>query len=275
MPVPSGTTNDALSAGLCQSWEPLWPVGCALPTTDVAVQDTALAMASEVLYALTARQFGLCTTTLRPCRRECYGASWWQGNNWLPFTQTITPRAGSYWLGMSCGSCGSDCSCANVSEVALPGPIYFVTEVKVDGVALVPDVDYRLDNNRLLVRLGAEWPTCNNLNLADTQPGTWSVTAEAGVPVPVLGQTAVGILAIEFMKALLCSNDCMLPKPVQSIARQGVNVTFLDPNEVFANGRIGLYIPDLFIQTYNPDGRRSRAKVYNLDAMSNTRRLGV
>lgn len=279
MSVPAGSTPDlaypSLPAGLCGSWPPIYPAGCGMPDGYETVETVALNMASEVLYALTARQFGICTTTLRPCRSECYSSSWWSQQALLPFSQTtLTPTASQYWLGMACGGCGSDCSCTNISEVALPGPVYDVAQVKVDGVILTKNVDYRLDNNRLLVRLGAEWPTCNNLNLADTESGTWSVAIQQGQPVPTLGQVAVGELALEFMKALLCTNDCMLPKPVQSIARQGVNVTFLDPNEVFGSGRIGLYNVDLFIQTYNPDGRRRRAKVYNIDQLANARRLG-
>lgn len=266
-----------LPAGLCAPWDVIWPKNADgsvdLPTGAEAVTGTAVEVATEVLYALTARRFGLCTVTLRPCKRDCYNSSWWSASSWLPFTQTITPRAGSYWLGMTCGGCGSDCSCTNISEVALPGPIHSVTQVKIDGVVQASST-YRLDNNRLLVRLGAEWPSCNDLNLADTQPNTWSVAIEQGEPVPTLGLVAAGELAAQFVHMLLDTGNCMLPKPVQSLSRQGVNITFLDPNEVFAAGRIGLYTSDLFIQTYNPDGRRHRAKVYNIDALSNSRRLG-
>lgn len=274
MTVPAGGEYPALPSGVCAPWDPMYPTGCTMPEGYESVESTALDMATEVLYALTARQFGLCTVTLRPCRRECYSSSWWQGSGWSPYTTALTPHAGQYWLGMSCGSCGTGCSCASLSEVALPGPVYDVIEARVDGVLLTKNVDYRLDNNRLLVRLGAEWPTCNDLNLADTELGTWSVTAQQGQPVPMLGRSALGELAIEFMKMLLCDDACMLPKPVQSLSRQGVNITFLDPNEVFASGRIGLYMSDLFIQTYNPNGRRSRAKVYDIDALMNSRRLG-
>lgn len=274
MTVPSGGEYPSVYGAACDPWDPIYPAGCTLPEGYEVVEGPALNMATEVLYAMTARQFGLCTTTLRPCRRECYSSSWWTGNTLPMFSSTLTPRAAQYWTGMACGSCGTDCSCSSLSEVALPGPIHAVTEVRVDGVMLLPDTDYRLDNNRLLVRLNGEWPTCNDLNLPDTQPGTWSATVVQGQPVPTLGQAALGELAIEFMKLLLCDKGCMLPRPLQSLSRQGVNITFLDPNEMFASGRIGLYLSDLFVQTYNPDGRRHRAKVYNIDALTNNRRLG-
>jgi hypothetical protein len=80
-----------------------------------------------------------------------------------------------------------------------------------------------------------------------------------------LGQWAVAELATEFSKALLCDASCQLPAPVQQIARQGVSMTFLDPNEVYANGRLGLRFVDMFLSTYNPDGLRAPARVYSVD----------
>jgi hypothetical protein len=183
---------------------------------------------------------------------------------------------GGLWYNIACGSCGGDCSCSRLSEVILPGPVYTVTTVKVDGVTLVKNVDYRIDDWRLLVRLGGfEWPSCNNLNLADSEVGTWSVTFESGQAVPTLGQASVGILAAEFAKALICDDSCGLPRPIQSLARQGVNMTFLDPNEVFTNGRTGLTIPDYFISTYNPGNKQQRARVYDIDSASNGRQLST
>lgn len=255
-----------LPAGVCQTWDPMWT--CALPTGAYAVSGTAVEMATEVLYALSGRRFGLCELTIRPCRRDCFGAEWPYGTAWTQYGGSYPTPAliRGQWYNITCGTCTSECSCTTVSEIALPGPVYDVTQVKVDGVILTPDVDYRLDNHRLLVRLGDIWPMCNDLNLADTQPDTWSVTLRIGEPVPTLGQVAVGVLATEFAKMLLCDDSCALPKPVQSISRQGVNITFLDPNEVFADHRTGLYLPDMFISTYNPAGLRQRSRVYDIDA---------
>lgn len=266
-----------LPVGLCESWEPIEDWTCQLPTSAYAVSGTAFAAATEVLYALSGRRFGLCSVTLRPCRRDCYGDTWWRGGNWWEYGRYPQPALiGGLWYNLTCGSCSGGCSCARVSEVTLPGPVASITQVKVDGVALVKNVDYRLDDWRLLVRLGgAEWPICNNLNLADTEVGAWSVTFQAGEAVPTLGQMAVGILAVEFAKALICDSTCGLPKPVQSIARQGVNITFLDPNEMFANGRTGLYIPDMFLQTFNPDNKRQRAQIYDIDTIGTRRQLGT
>lgn len=260
----------------CGGWEPTFT--CDLPTGSEAVSGTALEIASNVLWSLTGRRFGLCSTTLRPCRQDCYGDAW-------PSTLgTPFDRSGGYptpvlyageWYNITCGSCSDGCSCTRVSEIALPGPVYAVTTVKVDGVTLTAGTDYRLDSNRFLVRLGGEsWPLCNDLNLADTEEGTWSVTYQVGQEIPPLGKLALGELTIEFAKMLICDDGCKLPKPIQSLSRQGVNLTFLDPNEVFQAGRTGLYVADLFITTENPHARTQRARVYDIDNPQRYRRVG-
>ena len=262
-----------MPSGPCDTWEAIWD--CNLTTEAIAATGIALQAATEVLYALSGRRFGLCSITLRPCRRDCFGDVWPFLNDWSEWNRggpTPVLHRGQ-WFNITCGSCSTGCSCSIVSEAVLPGPVFDIAEVKVDGVIL-PTTGYRLDENRILVRLGgAEWPLCNDLNLDDTRPGTWSVTARIGEEVPILGKLAVGALAGEFAKAIACDSSCRLPMPVQSIARQGVNITFLDPNQVFADGRTGLYMPDLFISAYNPEGLRRRSKAYNLDT-AEPRRVG-
>jgi hypothetical protein len=152
-------------------------------------------------------------------------------------------------------------------------PIINVIEVRMDGEALIPDVDYRLDNGKYLTRLGGElWPWCNDLSQLEGE-GTWSVTVTLGKDVPVMGQMAVGELACEFAKACVGDDSCKLPATVQQLTRQGVSMTFIDPNQLFENGQTGLYFSDLFIRSVNPDGRRAPARVYNLDE-PNPERLG-
>lgn len=279
MPIPAGpssaSTPTSNPPGLCEPWTPIWT--CALPTEANAVTGTAVQMASEILWALTARRFGLCTVTIRPCRRDCFNANWGGWNNWWEYGTYPTPVLyNGLWYNIACGWCSDGCSCSRISDVMLPGPVHEIGAVKVDGVVLTKNVDYRLDDYRRLIRLGGEeWPLCNDLNLADTEVGTWSVTFSQGEPVPSLGQIAVGILATELAKMLICDSSCSLPKPVQSLSRQGVNLTFLDPNEVFADGRTGLYVPDMFISTYNPNKLRNRSMVYDIDNLNNRRQLGT
>lgn len=258
-----------LPYGICEPWDPIFT--CELPTGSEAVSGTAVQMATETLWALSGRQFGLCSVTIRPCRRSCFGTMWWGrwGSLWPEYGGGYPNPAliRGQWYNLGCGGgCGDDCSCSPVYQIKLPGPVFDVTQVKVDGVALATSA-YRVDNYSLLVRLdGADWPVCNNLDEADTEIGTWSVTFRNGVPVPNMGQVAVGMLTEQFVKLLLCDDSCQLPFNVTSISRQGVDISILDPVEIFENRRTGIYLPDLFINTYNPNGLRRRAQAYDIDA---------
>lgn len=250
----------------CSWGDPIWT--CSMSAFSPAITGNAAAAAAEVLDALSGRQFGVCPMTIRPCRKECFGDVWpWGTTTWWEYGTYPRPLWwNGTWYNITCGQCTTDCSCSVISEVLLPTPIDSITQVKVDGVVLTPNVDYRLDDYRKLVRLGNNiWPICNELKLADTEVGTWSVTLGLGVQLPTMGRIAYGELATQFAKLLACEKDCMLPKPVQQLTRQGVQMNFLDPNEIFANGRIGLYACDLFITTYNPSRLLSRPRVYNVD----------
>jgi hypothetical protein len=152
-----------------------------------------------------------------------------------------------------------------LEETTFPGPIYDVTEVKLDGVVLTKNVDYRVDDYRKLVRLGGNlWPFCQDMNLDDTEANTWSVTALYGEPVPALGQLAVGELASEFVRYLLCL-ECQLPQGVVDISRQGTSMTVANISDLYNTGFIQLRMCDLFIKTANPHHLQARAAVYDLD----------
>ncbi|MFC8423938.1 hypothetical protein ACFUN7_24185 [Streptomyces sp. NPDC057236] len=179
---------------------------------------------------------------------------------------------GGQWFNLTCGSC-SDCACSVVSEALLPAPVHSVVEVKVDGTPLVTGA-YRVDNNRLLVRTdGGRWPRCNDLSRADTEEGTWSVTALFGEEPPEGAALAMGELACQFAKAA-SGEDCRLPAGVQQLVRQGVTISFPDVGELFEKGRTGLYLVDAFIATWNPNHLRSRSRVYRVDRPT-VRRTGT
>lgn len=258
--------------GICESWPVTWPcdVSCESPTAT----GRAVTIASEVIWALSGRQFGFCTTTLRPCRRECFDALWadtwmhWPGSTWLS-----PALIGGQWFNIVCGSCGDNCSCSSLSEVVLPGRVDSIIQVKVDGSPLVTGA-YRVDDNRTLVRIdGGVWPRCNNLNRADTQVGTWSVTARYGEAPPASAAAAVGELGCQLMRAFH-GEDCRLPANVQTLVRQGVTIQFPNPLDLFQSGLTGLYLVDLFIQAYNPHHLLRRAKTYSVDG-PRARRVGT
>lgn len=261
---------DTYHFGPCTPWTPLWQQGtnCSvlLLTGAAAVTGTAVEVASEILYQLTAQRFSTCSVKLRPCRSSCYGNfPWW---TWWEFGTYPQPYWwNGTWYNLACNQCPSNsCSCTALDETVLPGPIVDVTEVKLNGVILTKNVDYRIDDYRKLVRLNGQlWPFCQDMNLPDTANNTWSVTATYGEPVPVLGQMAVAELAAEFVKYFLCL-DCQLPQGVVSVDRQGISMTINQVSELFKTGFINLRICDLFIKTTNPNQLQARAAVYDLDS---------
>lgn len=253
------------TAGPCGPWSPIW---CEpLPITTAAVSGDAIQAATEILWAKSGRQFDACEITLRPCRRDCFEGVW--GGTWNEWG-TGWPYPYNYagqWFNLGCGGCPGSCSCTVLHTVELPMMVGAITEVRVDGVVL-PETAYRVYDHRTIVRTDGEaWPLCNDLNLDDTEVGTWSITYVAGTAVPTSGRMALGELAREL--ALACVGAaCKLPSPVQQLVRQGVSLTFLDPNEMFADGKIGLYRSDLFISTFNPGGIPARAVAVDVDGPS-------
>lgn len=245
---------------------PIWTA--ALTPAEQAVTGTAVAAAADVLYALTGRHLGTCQLTIRPCRRGACGEDWPFLGRW--WEMGIYPRPVFYqgvWYNIACGSCANGCSCSVVEEARMPVPVASVSQVKVDGVVLDPSA-YRVDDWRLLVRTdGGRWPICNDLSKDDTQVGTWSVTLTTGEAVSTLGKMALGELATQFAKLLADDGTgCEIPRPVQQVVRQGVTMNFLDPNMVFTEGRLGLYLCDLFISIENPNGMAQRSEVYDIDS---------
>lgn len=249
--------------GPCEPWNARFP--CEISPESEAITGTAVDFATDVVWALSGRQFGLCEVTLRPCRRDCADSMWlfnelqWPGTSW-PMPQLI----GGQWFNIVCGSCHGTCSCSELHEVQLPSPVAEIVQVKVDG-DILPTGSYRVDNASILLRTdGGSWPWCNDLNDDDDQPGTWSVTAKYGRLVPESGEWAVGALACEIIKAIE-GHDCRLPENIQTLARQGITISFPNILENFARGKTGLYLTDLFISTFNPNGLTDRSRTYSVD----------
>lgn len=218
-------------------------------------------MAAEFLWNWTNRVFGLCEETLRPCSSGCEGAEayrttfWgrgpfpWQGSgdsgSWVPVL------IGGKWFNMTCG-CVSACNCdlEGPTSLALPGPVDSIVSVRVDGVVLPPEA-YKLSYRRFLVRTdGGVWPACQDLLAEATEEGTFEVVYKRGIPVPVGGQIAAGVLAGEFAKAACNDRGCQLPKRIQSIVRQDVTVTLMDNFADLQKGGTGIWLIDSWVQSY-------------------------
>jgi hypothetical protein len=253
------------SDGPCDDWPVSWT--CDVSTYSQEATGMALSMATKVLWALSGRRYGTCSTTLRPCRPSCY-QPWPQSHPllfpWSEWGGSPSNWDASYWFSSECGQCSGGCSCGEVPTVLLPSLCNAVTQVKVNGVVLDPSA-YRLDDNRLLVRTdGYRWPRCNNLRLADTEQGTWSVTAAYGLDVPSEAAGVVGELACQVLRARNGA-DCRLPMQLQSLIRQGVTITFPDINAAVEAGRTGVYLVDLWLAAVNPNRLQQRSRVYAVD----------
>lgn len=264
-PIPQQGVEPGQGAnfGPCQTWPA--QVICDIPIEAAPITGYAISMATAFLWSATGMRFGLCNVTLRPCRRECFNPWPDDWREW-PIGSSFPQPAliGGQWFNLICGGCPGTCSCSEVSEFRLPSPVHQIIDITIDGTPMVTG-SYRLDNNRLVVRTdGGVWPACNDLSEDDGEPGTWTVTAAFGEPIPDGAALAMGELFCEIIRAGT-GGDCRLPTGVTQLIRQGVTIQFPDVGELFRQGRTGLYLVDLFINTWNPYGLRQRSRTYNVD----------
>ena len=204
-------------------------------------RETAVALASQVLWALSGRQFGVCPVVVRPCPRPA-----------LPWSAVASPSlwvfADDIWREWSCGCVGS-CTVTGPRVVHLPGPVHSIVEVTVAGETLDPG-DYHLEGDALY-RVGGAWPQ-QDLGRPLGEPGTWSVTYKRGRPVPAGVDRLTAVLAREFL--LACGEDdrCRLPRTVVSTSRRGVSHEF-DPKRILDAGKTGLPEVDSWLAAVNPN----------------------
>jgi hypothetical protein len=238
-----------------------WPVvyagtGCESLMDSEADQDRFEQMAAEFLWNWTRGQFGIDTVVYRPCRSTCVGimdSTYWgsgpypdNGTRWNPVL------IDGKWYSVRCGICHRDaCGCDRASIIELPGPVAAVTEILVDGETLVAGTDYLVDGLTVWRLQGNSWPTCQEFTKPVTEEGTWQITYERGVEVPVGGQTAAGVLACEFAKAFYNDSSCRLPQRIQSVTRQGVSMTILDAFDNVEQGRTGIWTVDSWVASVN------------------------
>lgn len=253
-----GACGWTIDVGCCPDWDSYSP----------AVQDRATVWATGILWGLSGRQFGECTTVVRPCYVKCYGRTWETFGVWM---NTTGGDQGAMWMPYvfdgdwrNCGCCGMCCCGANC-EVWLPGPVSAILEVKVGNV-VVPTSAYRVDNGQYLVRQdGNCWPECQDFNVpADDTGNTFVVTYQRGIPLPPEGAIAAGELACEFAKACVGA-ACRLPQRVSSISRQGTSMDLVAATDEFENYRTGLLTVDQWLVSVNPQGLGEGPRVNFMD----------
>lgn len=254
--------NWELDTSCCPGWD----------NYEQPLKDTATAFATEVLWALSGRQFGSCPQTVRPCGRpvgqtyRTYGV-WTDGYNDGAIAPTWVPWVDADGAWRNCG-CGAGCSCAPSSQVWLPGPIPAggITEVRVDGV-VIPASQYRLDiadgKYWLVGQEGRIWPECQDFN-APSGVGVFQVTYAPGTPLPEGAKIAAGRLACEFAKLCL-GQACALSGAATSITRDGVTYEVLTPSDLIDKGFTPLPTVNQWIFSVNPKKLIQRPRVWTPD----------
>lgn len=238
------------------------------------VQARSVMLATSTLQMLTLNRVGTCPITVRPCPTDtpckCWGRYVGSDSHGLPYAPVL-------WNGdwFNCMGCGSRCSAT--SEVDLTGPVGYVSEIRVDGAALdLTTGDFRLDEGHILVWQGegpSPIPKTQNLNLPDSEPGTWSITYSKSYPVGPDARLAVGLLAMEFAEACKPKGKCSLPRGVTNVVRNGV--TFTVDAGMFVNGLTGIQIVDAFIMKWVPPGSPGRSATVHVPGVKRERRTSA
>ena len=294
--LPDATPQDVpwAIAGPCNPWtssQSVWEC-CGQPTVVIDgitcnVDFTADAIAaSEVLYELSGRLYsGTCEKTVRPCSRGSYC-----GFQVLSRGHIVAPW-GDLWSGYWTGSgwSGDECGCNPLDRILLSGyPVREITEVKIDGDVVDPDT-YRLDGRRWLTRVrdpadpdtALFWPSCQLLDLPDTEDGTFSVSYRYGQDPPLMGVAAATSLACQLHTA--CNGgggDCEIPSNAVRVTRQGVTI---DRNATIAwfygkdgdkGWQTGIPAVDTFLNSFNETGMQQRPRTWSPDGIRYAKTVG-
>lgn len=275
----------ALDSQVCTVWPLNTTAGCwDIPAdTPQATIDFWNRVATDYLWAMTGRRLGpSCPVTVRPCRKSCfdsYGFGRWlnQGQGlrstggWIPYMHDGEMRNASL-----CG-CVQECHCGpELCQIDLLGPVYDVVDVQLDGQT-VDSSTYALYDARYLTRIndlssGTEtercWPTCQDMTLTPANPGTFSVTYRTGLNLSGIATMAVTELTAHFIRG--CNGGCGCGsgarQNLQRLSRQGVELEFADPQQLFTDGRTGIEVVDFFIRSMNPHGLADQLRVLSPDA---------
>lgn len=275
-----GTEVPWAIAGPCQPWassQDIWTC-CGQPTeiidgVECPIDMTAFALeASQVLFELGGRlNVGICEKTVRPCGTDLFcGFQVLQGGHIIGPWDLGYGWSGSGWWWGGRQACG----CQPLDRVLLSGyPVREIIEVKIDG-AVVASNTYRLDDFRYLMRVRdpanpdvmLRWPSCQMLDLPDTEIGTFSVKYSYGQEPLLIGRDAAAQLGCELYKSCTGAGDCDLPTGVTRINRQGVTIeraAFTAWGMQDKIWKTGLTKVDAFLNAVNPYRMRRRPMVYS------------
>lgn len=266
MPAPCDWEVDPDALGVCDGW-------AAIPAERRA---SALALATSYLWAATGRRYGVCPVTVRPSQNR-RSEILYQDFAVAPGQSGLGVAGGPFLFGgrwFNAG-CASACCGASACAVVLRGPVASIDEVTV-GDEVIPASAYRVDMTGgvyLLVRVDGEcWPSCQDFTADEGEPGSFTVTYGHGIPLPLVLQIALAMLACEYTKALV-GGPCKLPSKMTRLSRQGVEVELEAPD---ATGEsTGIREVDQVVALLNPGGRTSPPMLFSPDLPENCDRVTV
>ena len=270
MTVPAYSPDEAVGRNILAAWceESDLPADRLASVRDVD-RGFAIAVATDLLYTLSGRQYRSGRAIIRPTSIQ--GA---YGNQSYLYPYSSMSGYGAAWgfaagwswsaIGMGWWQNGQD-----LSEVVLQGPVLRINEVMVNGQGLGPwpptNPNYTLyDRRRLVCNIGPSaqgiaWPWNQQLQLPVTMPGTWQIDYDWGRPPPPTGKWACIELATELALSMSGSSDTRLPARVLSIATEGVSVAVGDALTFIKESLTGIPSVDLFLQAKNPAKLRRRS----------------
>lgn len=214
----------------CDTWEEPTPGscggGCSIPAdTDPDVITAASVKAGTILHTLSGGRVGTCETVLRP-------------------------------IGECCGVCWGRCRCAGSGDrvrlQSSAGPVTAVTEVKVDGVVVPPELWRYYPSSETLYRVpDGVWPRVDRKFADCDQPETMCVTVLVGNEPDAWAQAVHAELTCELVKACT-TGKCRIPANASSVSSQGISIT-LTPTEAKQ------FIPAVagWVAAVNPDNAQS------------------
>ena len=278
-----------LASGLGRPWpidraNACWDVPATTTEAQIVLMQQA---ASDYLWARTGRRLGpSCPVVVRPCRKSCFDGYGLSGRF---LNQGQYQSTGGYFPYMANGrmynatlcGCVSDCHCGpELCEITLPGPIFDITEVMIDGTVVDP-FTYSVYNGNTVTRMNSPavgetpetnrcWPACQDMTLEGQLPNTFTITYRTGLRLSSLATLAVTELTAHLIRGCAgCGDGCgggSLRQNLRSKTRQGVDLEFVDPQQVFNDDRTGIQVVDWFIKSTNPQGLGSQLRVLSPDA---------
>lgn len=194
--------------GACSAWT----------DADQAVRDAVIAATSQLIWSMSGRQIGVCSSTVWPCIAAVCGCGSC-GRQRLESGDYLPPLSDCTSCGNAC-ECAKPCGCVALRSLVLDGPypVLDIGAVRVGGVVVDPS-HYRVDDWRNLILLDSfAWPRCNDLSTPDAG---MSVEYRWGNPPDELDRIAARTIALELVKSFTCPSECRMDPRVTSITGYG------------------------------------------------------